>query len=126
DGGALHQARRGRRSRCALQVGARGISGGRLRFGESLALAADLAESCGAVSFDFSFDALAAKYDWVRALEACPQDPEHHGEGNVFIHTRMVLDELVRSPAFCAQSPEHQAMLFMAALLHDVAKPACT
>jgi len=37
-------------------------------------------------------------FPWVRALEACPQDPIHHAEGNVWIHTRMVLETLAALP----------------------------
>ena len=29
-------------------------------------------------------------FDWVRALASCPQDPIHHAEGDVWIHTRMI------------------------------------
>ena len=29
------------------------------------------------------------------ALESTPQDPRHHAEGNVGLHTRMVLDALL-------------------------------
>ncbi|NOU30314.1 MAG: hypothetical protein HOO96_20620, partial [Polyangiaceae bacterium] len=44
------------------------------------------------------WDALQV-FPWVRALEACPQDAIHHAEGNVWIHTRMVLETLVAMPA---------------------------
>ncbi len=56
----------------------------------------------------------------------CPQEPEFHAEGDVWTHTVMVLRALVALPEYTAQSPENQRLLLHAALLHDVAKPACT
>ncbi|MDI1442884.1 AAA family ATPase [Polyangium sp. 6x1] len=65
-------------------------------------------------------------FEWVRALEPCPQDPIHHAEGNVWIHTRMVLETLVAMPAWRALSADDQAAVWLACLLHDVAKPFTT
>ncbi|KYG10404.1 poly(A) polymerase [Sorangium cellulosum] len=65
-------------------------------------------------------------FDWVRALEGCPQDPVHHAEGNVWIHTRMVLETLLGLPEWRALPPEEQRVVYLACLLHDVAKPATT
>jgi predicted kinase len=74
----------------------------------------------------FDWDALDARFDWVRALRDCPQDAIHHAEGDVWIHTRMVLESLVAMPMWRALEPEARAIVFAAALLHDVAKPECT
>ncbi|XXX74681.1 AAA family ATPase [Sorangium sp. So ce134] len=65
-------------------------------------------------------------FDWVRALEGCPQDPIHHAEGNVWIHTRMVLETLLGLPEWRALPPEERRVVYLACLLHDVAKPATT
>lgn len=49
----------------------------------------------------------------VVAMKGCEQPPEFHPEGDVFIHTRMLLDKL-----------DHPSVvLAFAALLHDVGKP---
>jgi predicted kinase len=63
---------------------------------------------------------------WVRAMKQCPQDPKHHGEGDVWTHTLMVLECLVGDPEFRRLSEAERRILYLAALLHDVAKPACT
>lgn len=63
---------------------------------------------------------------WVRELADCPQDPVHHAEGNVWIHTRMVLETLAADARFKALSPERRLVLFTAALFHDAAKPVTT
>lgn len=65
-------------------------------------------------------------FDWVRALEACPQDPIHHAEGNVWIHTRMVLETLLEMPGYQALSEIDKSAVYLGCLLHDVAKPATT
>src|SRR5579859_604821 len=41
------------------------------------------------------WEAIAAQFAWVRALAGTPQEPAHHAEGDVAIHTRMVVEALV-------------------------------
>jgi predicted kinase len=62
---------------------------------------------------------------WAEPMVECLQDPEYHGEGDVWTHTRMVCEELVRLPGWQALDREAREVLFAAALLHDVATPAC-
>ncbi|TAE10966.1 MAG: HD domain-containing protein [Bacteroidetes bacterium] len=69
---------------------------------------------------------LHQEYDWIRNLKDCPQDAIHHAEGDVWIHTRMVVEELLALPAYAQCTAEEQQILFAACLLHDIAKPACT
>lgn len=54
------------------------------------------------------------------------QNPVWHGEGDVWSHTRMVCEQLVRLPSYQSEPTEHQRMLFLAALLHDIGKIPCT
>ena len=72
------------------------------------------------------WDALDARFDWVRALRGVPQDPVHHAEGDVWIHTRMVLESLCEMPGWRALDPAERDVVFAASLLHDIAKPRCT
>lgn len=72
------------------------------------------------------FDALDERFEWVRALRGVPQDPVHHAEGDVWIHTRMVLEALVSSASYAALDATGRSVAYWAALLHDVAKPECT
>ncbi|MWN32599.1 MULTISPECIES: AAA family ATPase [unclassified Gilliamella] len=55
-----------------------------------------------------------------------PQDPSHHGEGNVWIHTQMVIRALLAEEEFANATEDEQFVLFMTALLHDIAKPETT
>lgn len=54
-------------------------------------------------------------------MAATPQDALYHAEGDVWIHTMMVMEEAKRL-AF----PNNASALRLAALLHDVAKPQTT
>ena len=63
---------------------------------------------------------------WLTYLKECPQDPIHHAEGDVLTHVLMVCQELLRLNGFQESDLQTQQILAWAALLHDVAKPACT
>ena len=63
---------------------------------------------------------------WVAPMAACPQDPEHHAEGDVWTHTKMVCEALVALPEWQALPAEDREVVFAACLLHDIAKPVTT
>ena len=71
------------------------------------------------LNFPNDWAELDRQFEWIRAMRDCPQDPAYHAEGDVWIHVRMVF-EVMRGLV-----PENEILL-AAALLHDVAKPACT
>ena len=56
----------------------------------------------------------------------CPQDPQHHAEGDVWTHTQMVVEALSDTPDFGSLPPEQQRALIAAAVLHDMGKPLTT
>ena len=64
-------------------------------------------------------------HPWLRRLEQTPQDPEWHGEGDVAVHTEMVLAALYAHP-LPEVSPERRAIQILGAALHDLAKPVTT
>lgn len=68
---------------------------------------------------------LSAQPEFI-ALQNCLQDPIHHAEGDVFLHTQMVCDKLAQLPQFQALNPIEQQDLMGAALFHDIEKPSCT
>jgi putative nucleotidyltransferase with HDIG domain len=65
-------------------------------------------------------------FPWVQKLEECPQDPIHHAEGNVWIHTEMVLNTLSTMAEWRQLPEEEQRIVYLGCLLHDVAKPVTT
>jgi putative nucleotidyltransferase with HDIG domain len=62
----------------------------------------------------------------VAALRDCPQDPVHHGEGDVWIHTRMVCEALIADAQWRALPADDRRTVFWTAVLHDIGKPATT
>lgn len=69
---------------------------------------------------------LEKDFDFVRDMHGVPQDRVHHAEGDVAIHTRMVISALQELPAYKELSLQEQEILFAAALLHDVEKRSTT
>jgi tRNA nucleotidyltransferase (CCA-adding enzyme) len=60
----------------------------------------------------------------IKALVEVPQDPDWHPEGDVFVHTRLVVDrarELIDDLPY-----PKQVTVMLAALAHDFGKPATT
>lgn len=62
----------------------------------------------------------------IAALKGCRQDPEHHGEGDVLTHTMMVCEALTKLEQWRGLPALDRTIVFLAALLHDIAKPLCT
>lgn len=58
----------------------------------------------------------------LKALIGVPQPARHHGEGDVWNHTMMVLDEAAK----LRQQVKHPLGLMLAALVHDFGKAVCT
>lgn len=54
------------------------------------------------------------------------QNPLYHGEKDVFSHTKMVCEELIKLPEYIASSEKDKKILFLSALLHDMGKIRCT
>lgn len=72
------------------------------------------------------WEALAARFPALRALVGCPQDPVHHAEGDVAVHTRLVCEALASRDGWRALPEHERALTLAAALFHDIAKPDTT
>jgi putative nucleotidyltransferase with HDIG domain len=59
-------------------------------------------------------------------MEKTPQPELYHGEGDVWIHTKMVCESLVAQPEFDGLPEAIRTAIFLAALLHDIGKPVTT
>jgi len=81
---------------------------------------------CPAPDWSLDWNTLQARYPWLLDLAATPQDPRYHAEGNVLTHTGIVAEALVALPAWQTLVPPARAVLFAAAVFHDIAKPICT
>lgn len=69
-------------------------------------------------------DVVARLWPALEALHGCPQDAEWHPEGDVWVHTAMVVDEASRRRRELPYP--QQVSLMLGALLHDVGKPLTT
>ena len=65
---------------------------------------------------------LEQQFDWIADMKNVKQHKLYHAEGNVSIHTQMVLHELERLPVYQQLEQDAQEILWTAALLHDVEK----
>ncbi len=78
------------------------------------------------LGFELALDlgVIAQLFPEIEALVGCEQEPEWHPEGDVWVHTLMVVDEA----RACIDDLDHpqQLTLMLAALCHDLGKPATT
>lgn len=65
---------------------------------------------------------LEKQFSWVANMQHVEQDKVHHAEGNVAIHTQMVLDELQCVDAYMSLSKQEREIIWAAALMHDIEK----
>ncbi|MEN8119436.1 MAG: AAA family ATPase [Bacteroidota bacterium] len=74
----------------------------------------------------YNWKDLEEKFTWVQDMQNVPQDPIHHAEGNVDVHTQMVLNELIKLSEFKELNEQDQHILIAAALMHDIEKRSTT
>ena len=78
--------------------------------------------SDGTVDFDHCIEVIPD----LKHLATTPQDPVFHAEGDVWTHTKMVVEALVEGEDYQSANEADRFTLFLAALLHDIAKPSTT
>lgn len=72
------------------------------------------------------WEAVEQEFDWFRDMKGVPQDPVWHAEGDVYVHTKMVVEALVALPEFAQLDEQDKHILFASAMLHDVEKRSTT
>lgn len=70
--------------------------------------------------------ALPKLFPEIEALRGCPQEPEFHPEGDVWIHTKLVCDEARALVDAADLAYAERVTVMLAALCHDLGKPATT
>lgn len=73
-----------------------------------------------------NYEALIEQFSSLIRLVTTPQDPYYHAEGDVWTHTKMVIEELMKSEGYSSANENDRFIMFYAALLHDISKPDCT
>lgn len=69
---------------------------------------------------------LDTQFPFLQELELVSQNPLYHEEGNVGVHTRMVIEALVQLSEWRKLPPQEQKILFLSAIFHDLGKTVCT
>lgn len=59
---------------------------------------------------------------FLQDMKRIPQNPQFHGEGDVYIHTQLVCGELIKLPDFWKLDRTQMPGVFIAAILHDIGK----
>ncbi len=72
------------------------------------------------------FSACLAAFPQLELAKTTPQNPVYHAEGDVWTHTMMVVESLLGMPEYQQATRAEQEIVFLAALLHDVAKCSTT
>ncbi len=70
--------------------------------------------------------ALEAEFKLEERMKRIPQNPVYHGEGDVWNHTKRVLEEIKKLPEWDFLDKEEKGILSMAAFFHDIGKVRCT
>lgn len=68
------------------------------------------------------WEACLAAFPQLQLAKVTPQDPTYHAEGDVWTHTKMVVEALVTHSEYASLAASERDQVFLAALLHDVAK----
>lgn len=76
------------------------------------------------LQFALGIGVIARLFPELQALDGCPQEPEWHPEGDVWVHTLMVVDQ-ARTRIDDLDRPGQVAVM-LGALCHDLGKPATT
>lgn len=74
----------------------------------------------------FSLERLTERLPELEILKGVKQNPDYHGEGDVYVHTGMVCEQLLKLSEWSGLTDREQEMLFLVAAFHDIGKPACT
>lgn len=78
------------------------------------------------IKSDINWGLFESKFDWFREMKGVVQDQTWHAEGDVFVHTKMVVEALVSLREFQKLSEQNKHILFAAAMFHDIEKRSTT
>ena len=78
------------------------------------------------VDKDLDWDDLSSSYNWIEDMKGVQQDQIWHAEGDVYVHTKMVAEELIKLSHFNSLSEQDKHILLSSALFHDIEKRSTT
>ena len=78
------------------------------------------------ISQTYNWENLLNQFSWLREMKGVPQDAVYHAEGDVWTHTKMVVEALIDLEGFNELDESGQHQLIAAALMHDIEKRSTT
>lgn len=75
---------------------------------------------------EYCFEETLKEIPILEQLKGVPQNPVWHGEGDAFIHTKMVCEALILLPEWERLSKRDRGILYLSAFFHDIGKSRCT
>jgi predicted kinase len=73
-----------------------------------------------------AWELMKEKFDWFSDMIGVPQDRQWHAEGDVYTHTKMVVEALIALDTYQTLSTTKKHILFASALFHDIEKRSTT
>ncbi len=73
-----------------------------------------------------NWDELSKSFTWIEDMKNVQQDPIWHAEGNVYVHTKMVVTALIGLEEFQLLTEQNKHILVASALFHDIEKRSTT
>jgi len=74
----------------------------------------------------FEFDKVVEEFSIIESFKGVSQNPKYHGEGNVYIHTKNVCNQLININEWQELDNKQKVILYLSALFHDIGKLTCT
>lgn len=75
---------------------------------------------------NYQFEEVLKVFPELGGLKGVEQNPEWHGEGDVFIHTQLVCEQILSFAEWGQLDRSQKGLLFLAACFHDIGKKICT
>ena len=72
------------------------------------------------------WELMTKEFSWLADMQGVEQDPLWHSEGDVYTHTKMVVEALVAFDEYKLLSEQQQHILFASAIFHDIEKRSTT
>jgi len=72
------------------------------------------------------WELLTDKFSWLADMKGVEQEPFWHSEGDVYLHTKMVVEALVALDEYKKLTEQQQHILFASAIFHDIEKRSTT
>lgn len=74
------------------------------------------------IEHNYNFKEIVKAFSIIEKLKEVEQNPEYHGEGNVYKHTELVCNEVLKLEEWGELKDREKVILYLSALFHDIGK----